>query len=285
MNLYGILACLAATIIMVGCGADTLLAPSSEPAAQPAAKQASMTPEQARAEIDRREISYEGGAFLLYAQLGNLEVVTLFITAGMDIETKNPADDFTALHTAATYGHLSVVQYLAGQGATIDATGKNGETPLMWAAFNGHLSVMRYLLAQGASLLAKTTLGDRRAKTMAEEGGFPAVAQDLQVREEGRLRNAATRGDLAVVKECVAAGVAIESRGSSSGIPLHWAAYGGHLEVVRYLGQHNGDHRCAVGGVPGFSLWAGSVAAPSQFVASKSLRMQGATQFLSLGAV
>ena len=235
MNLYGILACLSAAIIMVGCGADTLLAPSSEPAAQPAAKQASMTPEQARAELDRREIPYEGGAFLLYAQLGNVEVVTLFITAGMDIETKNPADDFTALHTAATYGHLSVVQYLVGQGATLDATGKNGETPLMWAAFNGHFEVVHYLARQGASLMAETTLGDRRAKTMAEEGGHTAVAQYLQVREEGRLRNAATRGDLAVVKECVAAGVAIESRGSSSGTPLHWAAVGGHLEVVKYL--------------------------------------------------
>ena len=29
--------------------------------------------------------------------------------------------------------------------------------------------------------------------------------------------------------------MAIESRGSSSGTPLHWAAVGGHLEVVKYL--------------------------------------------------
>lgn len=239
----GLLVLVAAVL---GCGdGDRSVSPAGPSgkvvAEEPSGESARMTPEQARAELDRREIPYEGGAFLLYAQLGNLEVVTLFVTAGMAIETKNPADDFTALHTAATYGHLSVVQYLAGQGATIDATGKNGETPLMWAAFNGHLSVVRYLLVQGASLLAKTTLGDRRAKTMAEEGGFPVVAQELQVREEGRLRNAASWGRLAVVKQCVAAGVDIESRGSSSGTPLHWAAVNGHLEVVKYLVEQGAD--------------------------------------------
>ena len=136
-------------------------------------------PEQARAELDRREIPYVDWAFLLYAQTGDLEVVKLFITAGFSIETKNPADDFTALHTAATYGHLEVVKYLVGQGATVDATGKNGETPLMWAAVNGHLEVVKYLVGQGASLLAETTRGDR-AKDLAEQGGFTAVATYLQ---------------------------------------------------------------------------------------------------------
>ena len=190
-------ACLAVAVVVAGCGKK-----DNPMAAQPAAKQAavtappdttqteatvtappdtisSMTAAQARAEIARREMPYAEWAFLLYAQTGNLEAVRLFVTAGMDLETKNPEDDFTALHTAATYGHLAVVEYLVGQSATVDAKGKNGETPLMWAALNGHLEIVKYLVGQGASLLAETTRGDR-AKDLAEQGGFTAVATYLQ---------------------------------------------------------------------------------------------------------
>ena len=49
------------------------------------------------------------------------------------------------------------------------------------------------------------------------------------------LRRAATRGWLDIVKECIAAGVAIDAPDPSDATPLHWAALSGHLEIVRYL--------------------------------------------------
>ena len=47
-------------------------------------------------------------------------------------------------------GHPAVVSLLLSAGATVDATAKDGETPLMHACFNGHISCVEPLLAAGS---------------------------------------------------------------------------------------------------------------------------------------
>ncbi|MBL8819896.1 MAG: ankyrin repeat domain-containing protein [Planctomyces sp.] len=58
----------------------------------------------------------------------------------------------TALHEAATSGHLHVVLVLLGCGARVDVTTEFGSTPLMCAAAFGQVDVARVLLACGADV-------------------------------------------------------------------------------------------------------------------------------------
>jgi len=62
-----------------------------------------------------------------------LETVQAAVTIGSDVSAANPAGD-TALHSAASLGYDSVVQYLADHGAQINAKNKRGLTPLAVAS-------------------------------------------------------------------------------------------------------------------------------------------------------
>lgn len=56
----------------------------------------------------------------------------------------------TALHFAAAYNHLELVEYLLDEGARINAKDKFGRTPLIMASRNGNLAILSKLLYYGA---------------------------------------------------------------------------------------------------------------------------------------
>jgi uncharacterized protein len=58
-----------------------------------------------------------------------LEAVTFAISLGGDVNAANQAGD-TALHSAATQGYDTVVQFLAEHGAQVNAKYKRGQSPL-----------------------------------------------------------------------------------------------------------------------------------------------------------
>ena len=86
---------------------------------EPPAPAESYTPlsvDQARAQLKERGIPYSQRSFLTAAGEGNLEVVRLFVEAGMNIRAQNPDEGYdTALMRAAGEGHLPVVKYLVSQ--------------------------------------------------------------------------------------------------------------------------------------------------------------------------
>ena len=64
---------------------------------------------------------------------------------------------YTALHVAASCGHVEIVTLLLDEGlATIDARGPHGFTPLISTAGYGHQAAVRVLLEHGAVVNAKT---------------------------------------------------------------------------------------------------------------------------------
>jgi ankyrin repeat protein len=62
--------------------------------------------------------------------------VATAVKLGADVNAVNPAGD-TALHTAASQGHDSVVQFLVEHGAKLDIKNKRGQTPLRSAMSGG----------------------------------------------------------------------------------------------------------------------------------------------------
>ncbi|KAJ4762107.1 Ankyrin repeat-containing protein [Rhynchospora pubera] len=65
-----------------------------------------------------------------------------------------PAHAHRSLHMAAANGHLAIVDYLIQNGADVNATNLEKNTPLHWACLNGHLEVIKSLIMSGASVSA-----------------------------------------------------------------------------------------------------------------------------------
>ena len=66
---------------------------------------------------------------------------------------------WTALHYAATNGHLTLIRFLLEQNAYIDAEAPSGTTPLMMAAHYGTPEAVKLLLDEGADPMLKNLQG------------------------------------------------------------------------------------------------------------------------------
>ena len=107
------------------------------------------TPEDARAELERQGIAYTTTVFGGAAVVGDLEVIQLFVQAGMSVRRHIDSwADWTVLHVAAHHGHLAVVKYLVENEAILTArTGyrTDGDTAAGLAAKAGHFEIVKYL--------------------------------------------------------------------------------------------------------------------------------------------
>ena len=237
--LFGILACLA--VVVAGCSTDTKpIAPSSEPAAKIATEESStpaatpeegsstsvstsaVTPDSVWANLKAQSKYTSAGsalaAFIMAAAAGDLAAVTSFVQAGVDKEGQALVTVAgigrvrTALHAAARGGHRAVVQYLAGQGASLSSTDAVGDTPLHAAVGSGNLEIVKYLVGQGASIDAKNTAG------------------------ETPLHYAAAYGHLAIVKYLDEQGADLTITSNDGSTPAQTADLSGQTAVNTYLG-------------------------------------------------
>ncbi len=93
---------------------------------------------------------------LMLAALNGLsDLCRRLIALGADVNKPG----WTALHYAATNGHLTTMELLLDEHAYIDATSPNGTTPLMMAAHYGTASAVELLLAAGADPTLKNERG------------------------------------------------------------------------------------------------------------------------------
>lgn len=93
---------------------------------------------------------------LMLASLKGLtEICQQLIDKGADVNKPG----WTALHYAATHGHLAAMTLLLDKHAYIDAASPNGTTPLMMAAGYGTPAAVTLLLEAGADPLLKNDQG------------------------------------------------------------------------------------------------------------------------------
>jgi ankyrin repeat protein len=93
---------------------------------------------------------------LMFAALkGMAEVCELLISRDADVNKPG----WTALHYAATGGHVPVIRLLLEHNAYIDAASPNGTTPLMMAALYGFDSSVYELIESGADPMLKNAAG------------------------------------------------------------------------------------------------------------------------------
>lgn len=107
-----------------------------------------------------------------------------------------------ALHSAASAGHLHVVEELLKAGAAVDLRDTMEQTPLMLSAVHGHELVVAALLSAGADINAKDKDGRSAldiARGPAAFGADPAGVVGVRARLEAaalaRVATAASTAD------------------------------------------------------------------------------------------
>ena len=201
--------------------------------------------EEARSELAERGIPYNQRSFVTYAQNGDLDLVRLFVEAGLDVNVQpfssstvliprqehverlndleavwfpqdGDEDNDTALMKAAGQGHIEVVRFLVEQGADLNIRNTQRQDALMFAAAGGHSAMVIFLLDRGAN--ARYDIG----------------FYSLSAGPRTALMWAAYNGHLDVVN------LLLEYAKVINYVPyrpaaLGWAAYRGHLDVVNPL--------------------------------------------------
>jgi uncharacterized protein len=92
---------------------------------------------------------------MMAALKGHIDLVRKLIARDADVNKTG----WTALHYAATSGHLAIIELLLDNHAYIDAESPNGTTPLMMAAHYGSPAAVKLLLEAGADPALKNQLG------------------------------------------------------------------------------------------------------------------------------
>src|SRR5258708_22941901 len=165
---------------------------------------------------------------LMYAAaVGSADAMKILIDKGADVNVKN-AFDSTALMWSVT--DLTKVRMLVDHSADVNATSKQGHTPLLLAAMSdGSSPILRLLIAKGANvkavdnnkvngLLASSEANDIDAVRIFLDAGLDVNSTDFTTYTP--LMNAAGRGNTAMVKLLLSKGAdaKLVSSRESSGI-------------------------------------------------------------------
>jgi hypothetical protein len=116
---------------------------------------------EAGADVNQRETAYGQTALHLAASKGHVEVVELLLGAGADCLALDNAGGWSAVHAAARGGHDETIAFLLERGPVdyVNTRAANGDTPLHRAAYWGHVSTVRTLLHAGGNRLLRNAEG------------------------------------------------------------------------------------------------------------------------------
>ncbi|XP_018398120.1 PREDICTED: protein TANC2 [Cyphomyrmex costatus] len=206
---------------------------------------------------------YLGNAPVLcmYAHEGSVEMVSLLLEFGADVELTN-SQGCTALSLAAARGHCDVVRRLAAAGASLGHVDMAGQCSLVHAARHGRLSVVGYLLAcdwispseskaeNGILEISREEAAQQAVVAAASQGHEAVVEYLLDMAEviidrpdtligETALTISAANGSTATVSALLARGanpLVVNTKGLS---PLMLAAREGHWGTAERLLQGN----------------------------------------------
>lgn len=143
----------------------------------------------------------------------SVEIATVLLQAGAEIEIFSSEDQQTPLHIAAGRSSPDLVDMLCDQGASIDARDSLDDRPLCVASRYGQVETVRKLLERGSPLYTRGTKGiEDSPLCLAARGGHSAVVSLLLERGASTLRK--------------------DDRGW---LPFHYAAHYGHLDVLQLL--------------------------------------------------
>jgi ankyrin repeat protein len=188
---------------------------------------------------------YFGADLRQAIEKGDLEAVKRLLPAVSDIN-RAESSGATLLHYASLDGQKEIVLYLLDQGANVNASVPNYDSPIDLAARNGHTEVARVLAARGALIgrpvAAVACNNVERLRQLVKED--PKLLEKtwytwVWSEEHTLLHHAAHHGSVESIAALVALGADPRAQDSDGCTPLMIAAAAGHVEAVRELLKHD----------------------------------------------
>jgi ankyrin repeat protein len=219
--------------------------------------------------VDVNEPQGDGSTALHWAAYrDDLEMATLLVRAGADVEAKTRLADITPLFMASKNGNAAMIELLLTADAKSATT--TGTTPLMLAAGSGSVDAVKVLLDNGAdvdgkdinqgqtALMFAAALGRAEViKVLAAHGAdlkaVSLVPDPHQPRENNvplggltALHFATREGQMLAVQELVAAGADVNQiAASDEATVLTTAILNGQFDIAKFLLDHGADPKPA----------------------------------------
>jgi len=151
--------------------------------------------------------------FLLACKKGQLEIAQFLHEQGASINDrdKDAKRQGIAIHYACWGGHVGVIMWLLGLGASLDDVDIVGNTPLLYAIYGGHKDVVEEMLRRGRSLREKNS------------------------KNHSAILQAACGGHLHLVEWLINKGFSLAEVDNDGNTALLFAAWGGHRLLMEYL--------------------------------------------------
>lgn len=198
----------------------------------------------------------EGCKLLQQAALGNQPAMEAILKLRPRFVDFRDYDRRTALHVAASEGHLHVCKFLVKKGANVNRSDRWGGSPLDDAHRHRHQAVISYLRSLGAKTGSTHNLTN--FITAAAEGDLDEIDLLLSVGDiniddgdyDGRtaLHLASGEGNLAIVERLCERGADVNKEDRWGGRPLDDAQRGRHVPCVRVLVEHGAKNGNRKGG-------------------------------------
>ncbi|XP_043480600.1 uncharacterized protein LOC122510197 [Leptopilina heterotoma] len=180
-------------------------------------------------------------------ETATIEIVDLLIKNGVDVDMMINYKDYshkTLLHTAALSGSLQTFEFLAKNGANLNAEDQFGKSVLHFAVTKVQFHIIEFLVQHGAKFNAKD-LNEKSVLHYAVEFGTYKIVEylvengaklnDENIYGETILHYACKFGDLKLVDFLVQKGAVVNAKQKNGKSVLHYAAERGDFKIVKYL--------------------------------------------------
>lgn len=205
------------------------------------------------------------------AKYGMLDVCKSIMEETSDKKTSRRKDGITALHYAASRGHLNLVKYLMNFIDENCLQDRYGSIPLKFATTYDYLDIFQYLIENDNVIdkNPKHQLGYTVLHLAALFGQFAILTRFLENAFDKDLRCksgktplhfAAINGNLAIFKCILQYGVDKSPRCNAGKTPLHFAVMNGNLAISKYILEYSVDKSpiCNDGKTPiHYAAWKG----------------------------